>query len=264
MKTSFRLLALSSLLIVAFESCKKDTVTETPDPAPTPTETGNLVVEFKNTVDLAPLVYGQKYLNPSGDTFKVSKFNYYISNIVLTREDNSVYTQTDSYRIIQQAAPSSMVVQVANVPVGNYKSIKLMLGVDSAKNNSGAHTGGLDFNYASDMFWGWNTGYIFLKLEGTAPTSTLSNGYFEYHIGGYGGVNKTQRTFDLGLTGTTANVTTSKTPTINLITDVNELFKNPTVISFSTLPSVVSAGANAKKIADNYADMIRFEKVQNP
>ena len=185
MKKHFlRLVSLTVALSFVVLSCKKDPVSETPDPLPqpTPVETGTIVVQFRNTVDTALLVYGKNYVNLNGDTFKVSKFNYYISNIVLTKEDNSVFVQPDSYRIIQQSDPASMKVQVTGVPVGNYKSVQLMLGVDSAKNNSGAHTGGLDFTYATDMFWGWNTGYIFLKLEGTAPTSTISSDFFEYHI----------------------------------------------------------------------------------
>ena len=45
---------------------------------------------------------------------------------------------------------------------------------------------------ASDMYWTWNSGYIFLKMEGkyddrTDTISTASN-YF-YHIGGFGNLN---------------------------------------------------------------------------
>lgn len=265
-KYHLSLITLTLLLGSVFLSCKKDPVSETPEPSPqpVPVEQGTLVLEFRNTVDTALLVYGKNYVNLNGDTFKVSKFNYYISNIVLTKEDNSVFVQPDSYRIIQQADPTSMKVQVSGVPVGNYKSIQLMLGVDSAKNNSGAHTGGLDFTYATDMFWGWNTGYIFLKLEGTAPTSTISSDFFEYHIGGFGGVNKTQRTFNLNVGATQAKVATAATPTVHLKTDLNEFFTSPATILFSSMRTVVSPGLNAKKVADNYADMIKVERVQNP
>lgn len=248
-------------------SCKKDEKTiETPTPAPTPvptTEYGNLKIQFTNYVNDQVLVLGSSFQNPAGESFTPTKFNYYISNVVLTKADNSVLVVNDVYRIVKQDDDTSRVITLRNIPTGNYKSLKFMLGVDSASNNSGAHSGGLDFDYASDMFWGWSQGYIFLKLEGSAPTSTLTNDKIEYHIGGYGGVNKTQKIYELNFGGAEALVTTSTTPLVSFKTDVNELFKTPVSLSFSTKPQQTSTGAGAKMIADNYADMISFDKLQN-
>src|SRR4051812_2613377 len=88
-------------------SCKKE---ETPPPEPEPTPApvtaspAKLVVSFENMVESAPLEFGKKYTTQVGDTFKVSKFNYFISNVVLTKSDNSVYTEPNSYHLIKQSS----------------------------------------------------------------------------------------------------------------------------------------------------------------
>lgn len=261
-------LILSVLLFsFLFFACKKDEKTVEPlesAPEPIPSQVyGNLKIEFKNIVDGQQLVLGASYLNPNGESFSLSKFNYYISNVALTKSDNSVFSVKDIYRIVKQDDDTSRTITLRNIPVGNYIAMRVMVGVDSASNNSGAHSGGLDFDYASDMFWGWNQGYIFLKLEGSATTSTLTNNKIEYHIGGYGGANKTQKKYDLSFGSTQAIVSQTTLPVVSLKVNVNELFKNPLTISFATKPQQTSIGAGAKMIADNYADMILFDKVIN-
>ena len=49
-------------------------------------------------------------------------------------------------------------------------------------------TGVLDPSGAgADMYWTWNSGYIFFKMEGTSPAATGMGNSFMYHIGGFGG-----------------------------------------------------------------------------
>jgi hypothetical protein len=243
--------------------CGKDEVTPVPDPQPAPVETGTVKLEFKNKVDTAALVFGKNYVNAKGDTFKVSKFNYYISNIRLVKSDNSVYSETNSYHMVKNSSPSSCIINLSGVPPGAYTSISFMLGVDSARNVSGAQSGDLDPAVASDMYWSWNSGYIFLKMEGTSPKSGEVSKNLEYHIGGYGGVNKTQRSFTFSFGSTAANVSTSATPVLELGVNLNELFVSPNLIDVSTRHTIVSAGPNAKLMADNYADMISLMKIRN-
>jgi hypothetical protein len=268
MKIYFKILALAGLLAVSV-SCKKDTVVTEPEPMPvapvTPAtgQTGmNLV--FKNIVGGAGLVMGNNYVNATGETFVVSKFNYYIGKLVLTKTDNTTFELNDFYQIVKQSDEASRTVSLTGIPAGTYRSVKFTVGVDSVANSSGVKSGGLDPVYASDMYWGWSGGYISLKFEGTSPQSSRPDKLIEYHIGGYKGANKTQRTILIDFGITTANVAAGKTCTVNLNTDVTELFKSPAAISFSTMPTVITEGASAKTMADNYSDMITFGSVQNP
>ncbi len=249
-------------ILVFLNSCKKEDVAAAPQtPTPPPAaQYGTLQIEFSNTVDAQLLEFGKKFLNPSGDTFTVSKFMYYISNIVLVKEDNSLYTQPESYYLVDASKPASSKLILNAVPYGKYKSIRFVLGVDSTRNVSGAQTGALD--PANGMFWNWNTGYIMLKLEGAAPSSTVFGNTIEYHLGGFKGQNKTQRNVELSFTSFRAEVAQGKTPRLLLQSNVNEMFRSPNSISFANLPIVTSSGSNAKLIADNYQDMITFKAIE--
>lgn len=249
------------LLAITFSSCKKDKKNTDPEPETPAATTGTVKLEFENTVGTNALVFGQDYVNAKGDTFKVSKFNYYISNIVFTKSDNSTYTEPNSYHLLRHSSPASLTLSIGSVPNGSYKSVSFMLGVDSARNCSGVQDGDLAPSAASDMYWSWTSGYIMLKLEGTAPKSGATNKILEYHIGGYGGQYKTQRTFNLNFGTSTANVSSTTTPAVRLGVDANQLFESPNLIDFTTQFSQMTQGVNAKKYADNYSDMITFKYI---
>lgn len=278
------LVKLSSILLIsslAFSSCKKDDkTTEDPKNEPpavttptvpttttTPTvspgeEKGTMKIQFTHLVDGVPLVFGDTYTNASNEGFTVSKFNFYVSNIVLTRQDDSQIKINDFYRIVKASSDSSQLLNLGSIPAGSYKSIKLMLGVDSTRNYSGAQSGGLEIGYAADMYWGWSQGYIFLKFEGLSTTSP--SGDLAFHIGGYDGPNRGQREMTIDFGSTEAKLTKNGTTTINLNVNIAELFKNPSAVSFTKFYKVLSPGTkDAKIIADNYADLISFGSISN-
>ncbi|MDB9743990.1 hypothetical protein OAA91_00520 [Fibrobacterales bacterium] len=41
------------------------------------------------------------------------------------------------------------------------------------------------------MYWTWNSGHIYFKLEGTSKVSTSPGKRVEYHLGGFRGKEKT-------------------------------------------------------------------------
>jgi hypothetical protein len=251
------------ILIAVFLSCKKDKKTE-PEVDPVVTvETGSLSLNFENKVDSLPLVFGQKYVNANGDTFTVSKFNYIISNIVLTKNDNSTFREANSYHIIRHSTPGSSLFTLGNVPTGSYKAISFMIGVDSTTNASGAKTGALDLSTAIDMYWEWSTGYIALKFEGSSPQAVAGGKSLVFHLGGYGGINKAQRSINLSFENYSANVSKSVTPLVHLSVNVKKLFESPNKINFASHYFQMSPNKGTKVFADNYAKMIEFEKVTN-
>ncbi len=122
---------------------------------------------------------------------------------------------------------------------------------------SGAQTGALD--PANGMFWSWSTGYIMTKFEGTTAGGTD----LEFHIGGFKGVNSVLRTASPAFNSATAIVTDTDVPEINLAADLSEWFTTPTNINFAATHNVSMAGANAKIIADNYANMFSVISIEN-
>ena len=143
---------------------------------------GKLTVVFDHYVgDQLLQLDTATYTNALGQPFTITKFKYYIGNIRLRKAGGDVVAFDDYHLIDEEEAPSKKIS--LDIPAGEYNGIDLIVGVDSLHNCSGAQSGALD--PVNAMFWAWNTGYIFLKLEGKSPASSSPGHVFEYHIGGY-------------------------------------------------------------------------------
>jgi hypothetical protein len=254
---------VSSVIIASIVSCKKDKKTTESSPTNT-SAVGSLKINFENKVDGASLEFGKNYFNQKGDSFTVSKFNYYISNIVVTKTDGSTFSEPESYHLVIHSSPSTSLITIPNVPVGSYKSIVFTIGVDSARNVSGVQSGDLSPVIANDMYWSWNTGYIFVKLEGNSPKSgDVTNKSLIYHVGGYGGKYKAQRSVTLNFGATNAVVNENASSSIYIWANANKLFGSTNIIDVTTTFFQMSTGKGAKIFADNYADMMSFNRIQN-
>ncbi len=225
--------------------------------APAPSR---LVLHFENYVGNLPLkLDSATYKNKLGQTYTVSKFKYYISNIRLCRKGNSSHLDTtvvDGYYLINEEDPASKEIVLKGLPDGKYSSITFTIGVDSLHNCSGAQTGALD--PVNAMFWAWNTGYIFLKMEGKSPVSTSPGNLLEFHIGGYRTPYNCIRTITLNM-NSVFPLADDVTVSVEIKADLAELFKTPTSIDFSKLSSVTDFH-NATTIADNYKDMFSIKQ----
>lgn len=262
MKT-ITLITVALATAVLFISCKKDSKDPVPQPITVPEiTTSSLKLEFEPMVGTEALVMGTNtYTNAAGNTFNVTTWKYYISNVKLTKTDNSVVTISDSYYLVDQSTVSGSLIEIKNVPFGDYKAISFVLGVDSARNVSGAQTGALD--PANGMFWTWNSGYIMAKMEGTSPQSPDVANKLTFHIGGFSGANSTLKNISISFNSDIATVSKTITPKVHLTSNLLEWFTSPNVIDFTTTYKVHMPGMNAKNMADNYADMFTFEHVHN-
>ena len=242
-----RIVALVLLLVPGFlSSCqkKKDSTAAAGN--------GKVKIEFFNVVGSSSLNMGnQWYINEHGDSFMVSKLNYYISNVKLNGPSVS-FTESNSYHLIKQSDATTTSFDMSGVPLGQYTSITFMLGVDSLHNVSGAQSGALD--PINGMFWDWNTGYIMLMFEGTSPRSPQMGNTLTFHIGGFSGVDSVQRVITLPLSSA-ITVAASGENHIHLTGDVLHLFKSPNIIDFSVLNNMMAPGATAAGFANNYANM---------
>lgn len=255
-KTIFLILVVLS--IISFqckkESDPKDPIIPTPEPA-----TGAVMVNVNAFSGSSPLVYGTTYTNANSDQFKVSMFRYYLTNIVLLGEGTTPnYVQPESYYLVDHSsANATYQIKLDSVPKGTYKGVTFLIGVDSLRNISGAQTGALD--PGNGMFWTWSSGYIQFKLEGTTVNTS---GSFTYHIGGFKGAYSAVKEGNILFGGTGLQLTGGTSKTLNLESDVQEVFKNPSVWNIAAMRNISTAGTSSKTIADNYADMIRFGSIQ--
>ncbi|MBK6397735.1 MAG: hypothetical protein IPF75_05645 [Bacteroidetes bacterium] len=221
-------------------------------------ENGNeLQINFRHFVGSDSLIFKTKeYVNELGQKYTVTKFKYYISNIQLINDSGKVFS-SEEYFLINEDEPQSKGFSVKDVPPGNYKTLSFIIGVDSLRNCSGLQEGALD--PIKGMFWAWNTGYIFLKLEGASESSTAQGGIFEYHIGGFKEPVNAIRKISLEIDNLIFSNEVPDSKRIFIKTDISQILKQPVSIDFSTMP-VVSDMTNAELVANNYSDMFSLIK----
>lgn len=238
-----------------------------------PNDTNTLSLEFENRVGNQPLVLGTTtYKNTSNEEFVVTTFNYFISNITLKKDDGTTLKLSDKYFLVRAADAKTSLITLSDIPAANYTEVSFMIGVDSTKSVSDVsqRTGVLDIaSYADDnMYWSWNSGYIFMKIEGTSPVVPLrANGTrkYEMHVGGFGGltskVTNNTRIVTLSLPNT-ATVRKNIAPQVHLFTDVAKIFSGTTTIKLAETNSIHSPAA-ATPIVDNYVKMFAIDHVHN-
>lgn len=257
---TFRFVAVF-IAIALFNSCSK-----TDTPSNNTTDTGSITIEFDNIANGETLTFDKEYTNAAGEKMKFSRFDYYISNIVLWKTDGTSYTipRDSSYYLIKDNGVTNSEITLKNIPYGDYNKMSFVIGVDSLKNTepASARVGALDV--ANGMYWSWNSGYIFLKAEGyyNSDTSKL----FKYHIGLFGGgaANNVNNVKTITISSSTEKATISKSiiPQIHLTVDVMEMFKTPNVFSIASKP-LIMVDPTSKNIADNYVDMFKIEHIHN-
>ncbi len=259
---------LNSIVVAAFflamlsvSSCKKDEGLK---------GNGPVTIHFDNRAGSADFAFATNYTTAAGDTVNFSKVKYYVSNFVLVKSDGSTYTipQDETYHLIDESIDSTQEITFENIPAGDYTSVKYIIGVDSLRSTTDVsqRTGDLDpAGAGADMYWSWNSGYIFFKIEGTSPQSTEMGNMFMYHIGGYGGYSSatTNNIRSISISGTEAiEVREGKNPEVHVYADVLQAFTTPTNYSIAS-GAVVMMPSMGAVIADNYADMFTINHIHN-
>lgn len=234
--------------------------------------TGNLGVEFDNSFAGNDLILStQPNVTSNNEVLKIDKIKYIISNIVLTTAEGTVFTypKKESYFIIDESDPKSLIAKLENVPAGNYTKIKFGIGVDKAQWELGASGQG-DFlleAQAAGMMWSWSAGYKFIAFEGmfTAPTVSDETS-FMIHTGQTGtDYNYTEVTLDLP---SKAIVRSSINPIIHIITDLSKIVDGTNKIKLSDnnkagMGAMIMGGATLPLITQNISNMFTVDHVHN-
>lgn len=215
---------------------------------------GTLNIEMEHVVGSKALALNATtYTNPtSSEQFTLSRFNYYISNIKLRKADGTEYAQPESYYLVQESATESKKLRLEDVPAGDYTGISFVVGVDSARNVAGAQTGALDVN--NSMFWSWNTGYIFFRMEGNLlASSAYPAKSFLMHVGGFTKPYNAIRTVKLTFPSSNLLVRADHHPELHLKVDALQVLNGPQPIQLSTFVGAHTPDANTMRVANNYA-----------
>ena len=124
------------------------------------------------------------------------------------------------------------------------------------------------------MYWGWNSGYIFFKMEGTSPVISddqqgdpTGKKQFKYHIGGFGGYsaptlnNIKEINIDLTSAGV-AEVRSGLRSNVHLFVDLMKVFNGPHTFSIASHPNVMFS-EYSKNIAGNFLHLFTHDHTEN-
>ncbi len=239
-------------------SCKKDDPVATPpkDSLPVKTEQA-FSFQLKQLVGESNLVYNQIFTDTTGRTFTLSDCRFYISNIVLIKNDNTEVPLTGKVIL---ADPYQSVYALGNVPVGNYSGFRFLMGLDSATNHADPT------QYPSDnplslqinpMHWSWNSGYLFMKMEGAVDTSANANQPpavpMSFHIA-TDDITRSIQFYNHPFT-----VSTFAASKIKLVFDAKVMLNNIDLTTEYFTHSTGPGRSLANKIADNWQGSFRID-----
>lgn len=249
-------LLFAGLLLVFASSCKYDNGDKLrPD--------YYIKLNFTHKVGSAPFVPHTAYVNPFGENYVLDKFNYYFTNIEVLKNGSGIGAkENESYHLVEAGSPTSETFTIS-VPASDVNGISFFIGVDSARNVSGAQTGALD--PLNGMFWTWNSGYIMVKMEGTSPLSTNPGNKFEYHIGGFKQPNNNVRKVTLSFpAGKKITIPENGTAELFITCDINKWFNGVHDYKIANNPfSIHTVIPVCAEVADNYATMFTVTDVIN-
>jgi hypothetical protein len=258
---------IALFLILSLWGCKKDSAIkeEINDPSIDKpidvTQYGKVKITFNNKAGGSDLVLNtSNYTNANGDQFTVSKFKYFISNIILKKSDGSTFAPKECYHLIDNKKGNTYTLTLDSVPLGSYNGMDFLLGVDSARNTSGAQLGALD--PSTGMFWSWNQGYIFLMMEGNSPNSTAFDNALVFHIGGFTQPYNCIRKVSPSFSSKDLIITESKTSSMQIKTDLLKLFETPNLIKFAQISEGMD-GPIGVTLANNGVNMFSITAIEN-
>lgn len=186
----------------------------------------------------------KKYTTTNKDTIALETFRCYISSIQIHYNDNSIFTEKDSYHLLDIENPYPLQIPITKANNKIISKVIFNIGVDSLASTSGAMSGDLD--PTKGMYWAWQSGYINMKMEGKSSSCKTRKNEFQFHIGGYMNPNYAMRKVELE----------PKNNSFDITIDIAEFFSE---IKISETNSIMIPGKKAMKLADYSIKMFKTE-----
>jgi hypothetical protein len=201
----------------------------------------NYKFDFFATINQQELEIGKStYSTVLNDSIRIDNLKFYVSNLKLLNQDKVVY-EVKNYYLIDYASKKDIKFRT-NDSV-KFDAISFDLGIDSVTHEMGAMEGDLD--PTKGMYWTWQSGYIFFKLEGCSKVVDNSKGVFTFHIGGFNQKYSTLQHIAIK----------SKEMSSKIIIDLDFLLKN---IQWKQLSDIMSPGEKAVEFSKLLPSIFSF------
>lgn len=196
MKKNSFLIAILAIALIPFAGCTLKEGCTDPNAinfdAEVDTDNGSCVYEqmgpqlslhFHSKLGDAAFAYNTMATNWEGRKMSFTIAQFYVSGIAL---GNASFP--DRYLLV---SPDAEHQEIGTIDLGHYDGLSFNVGVDSAANHLDPATWSSDHalsaNNLNHAHWGWDPGFIFIKVEGlvdtTADKSGEANAPFVFHVG---------------------------------------------------------------------------------
>jgi hypothetical protein len=251
MKTPKIYFIIPVLIIFSFFSCEK----EDKDPIDE-TKTNELELKIQPYFGEQLLVLDSSYTTTENYKIQFTDIKFYITNM----QNGSKILSSLGFFDYENTSTSFLKV------VGNssdFTSLTALLGVDSVRNHSDPsafdNSSPLNIINAGEMHWGWNPGYIFMKID--AKLDTIADGvsnfdhFISYHVG------KDENIGNLSFTNIPWKVVNSNLSQATLKVDFSSFLLLPTPINLKTetiTHSATGQEALSTKTMQNFVNSFSF------
>jgi hypothetical protein len=227
--------------------------------------TGKLEIVFKATVNNKPLFLDSIYHFPGGEQFTLRSLKFFVSNVAV-----SLATGIERQPLIDPMANGSYLINFENenpairfdFPAGAYTDLRFWIGLPRALNHSDPTSAPPPLDLGKgDMYWEWNSGYIFLLAEGRCEA--VKGSLFHFAIG------EDQRILPLSFgnlfeTSPLLRINENDVTRVIINFDFNNLFINWDGSSYNILAkdaAIVHGGHNADILRENAVRAFKIEQV---
>ena len=130
-----------------------------------PTVYGDFYVNIDYSINNKPLITDSLYYtNEAGNAFMITEIQWFISKMELQDERDNWIPLEPRIFYIDTNIPESQTFRIASIPVGKYKTLRFVFGLDEEDNRTGLFSDPPE----SHMFWPepLGGGYHYMKLNG--------------------------------------------------------------------------------------------------
>ncbi len=244
------------LVAAALVSCKK------------PASYGDLTVNIDYSVNGKALITDSLcYCNEAGNEFLITEIQWFISKMELQDERGEWVSSEQKIFYIDTDIPESQTLQIASIPVGRYKALRFVFGLDEEDNRTGLFTDPPE----SEMFWPdfLGGGYHYMKLNGKFLNAEGHLAPLAIHLGI--GQNEDCTEFyqnyfivELPIDFTIKENTVNQ---FDLTMVIDNWFRNPNLYDFNTFGSAIMQNQAAQQaLKENGKDVFTTstQTQQNP
>ena len=229
---------------------------------------GDVILNFIPIVDGKLFFIDSVYITSGGERIKITNWKFFVSNIALSsslgiEEPASFENKLPVLLIDYSRVNDSGVHPSIKFNIGDYTDVRFDVGLPRQLNHSDPTVALPPLDLAQqDMYWEWNSGYIFLLVEGQLVDA--KNERFHFAIGGDNKIMPFAHG-NLFNVSPLVKVEKGRTTQVNFTFDFNKLLKNGDGSNYSLTEEksrIVHGGYFADILSVNAKHAIEFKSVE--